>query len=174
MVNLSRLSMSFIDAADFPGEKKTGRSEAGGGDIFRDLFLELPTELKKSISILDQFIFEFVHPPGVRDISGPNQGNALFLSPQGKVFRVQISRGGPREMGVNVQICDKGHGGEYVVSTKTCQFFCCSITRRHVPLRTAGVIYKMNVQRSMENEKPAINTYFSFSIFSPSSLDVGR
>ena len=49
-MNLSRLSMSFIDAADFSGEKKTGRSEAGGGDIFRDLFFELPTELKKSIS----------------------------------------------------------------------------------------------------------------------------
>jgi hypothetical protein len=124
MVNLSCLSLSFIDAADFSREEKTGRAATGGGEIFLDLFCELPMELKKSITYFDQFSFEFVHPARVREITSPDQSNALFLSPQGKVFRVKISSGGSGEVGVNVQISDKRHKGDYVVSAKPCQSLC--------------------------------------------------
>ena len=44
-------------------------------------------------------------------ITRTNDRNPLFLCPEGKMFGIQISRGGPREMGVGMKVSDKRHNG---------------------------------------------------------------
>ena len=85
------------------------RSPALGRDLAvqgsRDLFFQLVQAWCGRF----QLFFEDFKPPGVGEITGPHQGDALFLRPYVKGFQVEIFCRGPGKARVYVKIRFKFH-----------------------------------------------------------------
>ena len=89
VMNLSGLVSLFVDAADFPGQKETrGARARGRHPRIRQLFQIRPQAIK-AVFRFHQLVVQFGHPAGMGEVSGPDNGDALFPGPHVQVFRIE-------------------------------------------------------------------------------------
>ena len=55
------------------------------------------------------------------EIPCSNEGDPLFLAPQYDMFWIEVARGGPGVVGVDMQVSDEFHAGDYSLSGNSCQ-----------------------------------------------------
>ena len=130
MVEFSGFASFLIYAADFTGEKKSGRDLAGVWESpFNGQFKFRFEAIKALFSLKDLFL-KLIYPPSMGEVPGPDQRDPLFFTPQDEMLGVQIPGCGPGKVGVNMQVGNEFHAGDYSLSGHSCQPYRCETIER--------------------------------------------
>jgi hypothetical protein len=80
-VDLSGLSVPFVDTANLSGEEESGRPVTGFRNVFFNPFFQIGFQPIEAVLRLDQFFLKFRDPAGMGEITGTDNRNPFFSCP---------------------------------------------------------------------------------------------
>jgi hypothetical protein len=113
MVDFAGPFSPLINAAYLPGKHKSCGYSAGGWDLPFNGAFQVRFQSVKAIFRINQFVLKLGYPSGMGEITRSNEGDPFLLSPEGKMLRIQVARGGSGEMRMDMKVGDEFHTRDY-------------------------------------------------------------
>ena len=120
-MDLPGSSTPLVDTTDFSCKKKSHGRPAGFRDPFFYGLFQFRPEPVEAVFSLGQFFLKLGQPPRMREITGADDRDPLFLGPIGEFLRNEVTGGSPGEVRVGVEVGDECHGPDYFPEGPPCQ-----------------------------------------------------